>query len=136
MAGSALICAFVMVVLATPGSEVHRSTGDTGGAESWMMAIGGAIAWGILYDGKAPRDERDRVIDHRAQRAGYAALVIFLLVFLALLGFMPRPGMARFTHWLIANTLLLLVMLSGLVQYVVQLAHYVNDRRNSGIANG
>ena len=52
MAGSALICGFVAVVLMTPGSEVHRNTGGTGGYDSWVMFACGAIAWALLHEGQ------------------------------------------------------------------------------------
>ncbi len=135
MAGTAIICAYVIVVLLTPGSEVHRNSGDTGGVDSWTMFIGGAIAWAILIDRNAPRDERDHIIDAQGQKVGYASLVIFLIVFLLLLGFAPGPSMQRFTHWLIANTLLNLIMLSGLVQYLTQLILYWKDRRGNEVAH-
>ena len=41
MAGTAMICAYVVIVLLTPGSEVHRATGDTGGFDTWLMLGGG-----------------------------------------------------------------------------------------------
>lgn len=127
MAGTALICGFVGVVLMTPGSEIHRSVGDTGGADSWTMFAGGLIAWALIYDRDAVSDERDRAIDAQAQKVGYAALVILLLVFLLALGFAPKPVMARFTHWLIANTLLQLIMFAALAQYAAQLLGYARS---------
>jgi hypothetical protein len=127
MAGTALICGFVGVVLMTPGSEIHRSVGDTGGADSWTMLGGGLIAWALIYDRNAVSDERDRAIDAHAQKVGYAALVILLLVFLFALGFASKPAMARFTHWLIANTLLQLIMLATLAQYAAQLLAYARS---------
>lgn len=130
MAGTALICGFVMVVLMTPGSEVHRAVGGTGGYDSWMMFAGGGIAWYLLHDPKAPTDERDRAIDDHANRVGYTALVLLMLGFLLLLGFAPKPMMARFTHWLIANTLLNLIMFACLAQYVAQLLAYWRAARD------
>lgn len=127
MAGTALICGFVGVVLMTPGSEIHRSVGDTGGLDSWTMLAGGLIAWGLIYDRDAVSDERDRAIDAHAQKVGYAALVLFLFVFLLALGFAPKPAMLRFTHWLIANTLLQIIMLAALVQYATQLIGYARS---------
>jgi hypothetical protein len=92
------------------------------------MLGGGLIAWWLLYDPQAPVDERDRAIDALANRVGYSALVILLMFFLLMLGFAPKPTMARFTHWLIANTLLTLIMLATLAQYVAQLIAYWRDR--------
>jgi hypothetical protein len=131
VAGTALICGFVGVILMTPGSEVHRYTGDTGGHDSWIMFGGGLIAWWLLHDARAPVDERDRAIDAFSNRVGYSALVIMLLFFLFTLGFAPKPMMARFTHWLIANTLLTIIMLATLAQYLTQLIAYWRGRRGA-----
>jgi hypothetical protein len=130
MAGSALICGFVTVVLATPGSEVHRGTGDTGGYDTWVMLAAGALAWWLLHDADAAVDERDRAIDNHANRVGYTALVIFLLVFLFTLGFAPKDMLERFTHWLIANSLLNIITLTCVVQYAAQLLAYWRDARH------
>lgn len=130
MAGSALICGFVAVVLMTPGSEVHRTTGGTGGYDSWVMFACGAIAWALLHEGQSQAlDERDRAIDALANRVGYSTLIGLLAVFLLALGFAPKPWMERFTHWLIANTLLNLIMFAGLAQYAAQLLAYWRDAR-------
>ena len=128
LAGTAMIVGYVLVVLMTPGSEVHRTTGDTGGYDSWLMLAGGAIAWFVLYERGAPRDERDQANAAYGDRVGYWALVLLLVVFLLALGFAPRDAMQRFTHWLIANALLWLIMLANLLQYVAQLARYARER--------
>ncbi len=128
MAGTAMICAYVIVVLATPGSEVHRATGDTGGIDSWLMFAGGLIAYTIVYDGNLVRDERDLAIAAIGFRAGYIALTVLLITFLLMLGFAPRAWMHRFTHWLIANSLVTLIMLSCLAQYLAELICYWRDR--------
>jgi hypothetical protein len=85
-----------------------------------------------IRDRKSTQDERDRAIDAFANRVGYGTLIVLLLVFLFALGFAPKPAMARFTHWLIANTLLNLIMFSCLAQYVAQLAAYWRDARDLG----
>jgi hypothetical protein len=130
MSGSALIFGFVTVVLMTPGSEVHRGTGDTGGYDSWVMLAAGALAWWLLHDGEAPVDERDRAIDNHANRVGYTTLIVCLLVFLLTLGFAPKDQLARFTHWLIANSLLNLLTFTCMVQYLAQLLAYWRDARH------
>lgn len=131
LAGTALIVGFVACVLMTPGSEVHRSNGDTGGYDSWLMLLGAALAWWVLNPRGVPRDERDRDIAGYGDRVGYWALVLLLLAFLLTLGFAPPGTLQRFTHWLIANTLLALIMIASLVQYVAQLARYAHERRQS-----
>lgn len=129
LAGNALIVGFVVRVLAEPGSEVHRSTGDTGGIDSWLMVAGAAVAWWLLREPGDRHDERDREIAALGDRVGYWALVLLLLGFLLTLGFAPPGTLERFTHWLIANALLVLIMAAGVVQYTVQLARYARERR-------
>ena len=129
LAGNALIVGFVVRVLAEPGSEVHRSTGDTGGIDSWLMVAGAAVAWWLLREPGDRHDERDREIAALGDRVGYWALVLLLLGFLLTLGFAPPGTLERFTHWLIANALLVLIMAGGVVQYTVQLARYARERR-------
>jgi uncharacterized Tic20 family protein len=136
MAGTSMICAYVISVLMTPGSEVHRATGDTGGFDSWTMLAGAAIAWWLLHDSSAARDERDVAIDAYANKVGYTALVVLLLAFLLMLGFAPRASTQRFTHWLIANSLLTLIMLATLAQYVAQLICYWRDRQAIAAGGG
>jgi hypothetical protein len=131
LVGTALIVGYVLVVLMTPGSEVHRQTGDTGGFDSWLMLGGMGIAWYLLHQRGVSRDERDRDIAALGDRVGYWALCSLLIVFLLALGFAPPDRMQRFTHWLIANTLLSLVMLAHLMQYVVQLGRYARERGQS-----
>lgn len=130
MVGTALITGFVIAVLFQPGSEVHTRTGDTGGYDSWLILGGIVIAYSILRDPNLQRDERDRAIANLGTKAGYCALITLLIVFLLSLGFAPHDLMQRFTHWLIANILLTLIMLSCLVQYVAQLISYWLDMRN------
>lgn len=130
MVGTALITGFVVSVLFQPGSEVHTRTGDTGGYDSWLILIGTVIAYSILRDPNLQRDERDIAISNFGTKAGYCALITLLVVFLLSLGFAPHELMQRFTHWLIANALVTLIMLSCLVQYVAQLICYWLDMRN------
>ena len=129
LAGNALIVGFVVRVLAEPGSEVHRSTGDTGGLDSWLMVAGAAVAWWLLRERGDRHDERDRDIAAFGDRVGYWALVMLLLGFLLTLGFAPPGTLDRFTHWLIANALLVLIMAAGVVQHSAQLARYARERR-------
>ncbi len=130
MVGTALITGFVITVLFQPGSEVHTQTGGTGGYDSWLIFGGLVVAYFILRDPNLQRDERDIAISNFGTKAGYYALITLHIVFLLSLGFTPHDLMQRFTHWLIANVLVTLIMLSCLVQYVVQLICYWRDMHN------
>ncbi|MGH8106453.1 MAG: hypothetical protein ACREO2_09035 [Arenimonas sp.] len=130
MVGTALIAGFVIAVLFQPGSEVHTHTGDTGGFNSWIILGGVLIAYVILRNPDVQRDERDIAISNLGTKAGYIALIVLLIVFLLSLGFAPHDLTQRFTHWLIANALVTLILLSCLVQYVAQLICYWLDMRN------
>jgi hypothetical protein len=130
MTGTALISGFVIAVLFQPGAEIHTRTGDTGGYDSWLMLGGIAMAYFILRDPNLQRDERDVAIANLGTKAGYYALILLLSVFLLILGFAPRDLLQRFTHWLIANALVTLIMLSCLVQYIAQFIGYWMDMRH------
>jgi len=130
MVGTALITGFVIAVLFQPGSEVHTRTGDTGGYDSWLILGGMVMAYSILRDPNLQRDERDIAISNFGTKAGYCALITLLVVFLLSLGFAPHELMQRFTHWLIANVLVTLIMLSCLVHYIAQLICYWMDMRH------
>jgi magnesium-transporting ATPase (P-type) len=130
MVGTAMISGFVIAVLFQPGSEIHTATGDTGGYDSWLILGGIVIAYTILRNPDLRRDERDIAISNFGTKTGYYALIILLVIFLLSLGFAPHELMQRFTHWLIANVMVTLIMLSCLVQYVAQLMCYWLDMRN------
>lgn len=129
MTGTALIQGFVVAVLLQPGSEVHTVTGDTGGFDSWVMIAGLVLAYRILRNPDTRRDERDAAISALGTKASYASLVLQLTVLLLMLGFAPPDSMQRFTHWLLANTLVATIMLSTLVGWVVMLGCYWRDSR-------
>jgi len=97
---------------------------------SFVIFAGMLIGYYILRDPSLQRDERDIAISNFGTKAGYYALITLLLTFLLSLGFAPHENMQRFTHWLIANSLVTLIMLSCLVQYVAQLISYWQDMRN------
>lgn len=130
MSGTALICGFVITVLYQPGSEVHTKTGGTGGYDSWLMFGGVLIAYLILRNKNPQIDERDINISHAGTKAGFYSLIFFLSILIFSLGFAPKDVMQRFTHWLIANLLVCLIMLSCLAQYMAQLFCYWRDSHN------
>lgn len=142
MMGTALIEGYVLVVLLTPGSEVHRVPGDTGGYDSWVMIAGAVISYLILRspsgqsDSATQLDERDIAISNSAVKAGYCCLIALLCIFLLLLGFASQALMQCFTHWLIANTLLTIMMLAVLFQQIVQLTLYWRDARQIAANHG
>lgn len=135
LVGTALICGFIVAVLFQPGSEVHTTTGDTGGFDSWLILGGMLIAYSILREHKPQHDERDIAIANLGTKAGYYALIVLVIIFLLSLGFAPNHLLERFTHWLIANLLLTLIMMSSLVQCIAQLICYWRDARNLGERN-
>lgn len=115
-AGTAMIVGFVAVILMTPGSEVHRRTGDTGGAATWTM-VGGLILGGyILKSRENLRDERDQAIAVRAERAGYTVCTVLVVALSLYLAFAPPPWRERMTHWLIGNILIELLSVTYLFQ--------------------
>ncbi len=124
LAVTALLCAFGIVTLLHPGSELHTRTGDTGGWDSWTMILGAVISYSLLRNRDAQSDERDRAIAALGNRAGYASLIALLVALLLALGFAPRPFLARATHWLLANVLVMLILLSALARQAAMLLAY------------
>lgn len=129
MVGTAMINGFLIVVLLTPGSEVHTHTGGTGGWQTWTMFIGAVVAWAIVRKPEVPRDERDRAIRALGDRVGYFSVCLLLVVLSLHLGFAPKPQLARMTHWLLGNALIAVIMLATLTQQVAQLFAYHRDAR-------
>lgn len=130
MVGTALLCGYVISILIQPGSEFHTQTGDTGGFDSWLILAGMVVAAITLRSRDVRRDERDIAISNLGIKVGYTALIVLLIIMLLSLGFAPQPIMQRFTHWLLANTLLSMIMLACLAQYLAQLICYWMDMRN------
>ena len=87
------------------------------------------MAYRILRNPDTRRDERDAAISALGTKASYASLVVQLTVLLVMLGFSPPDTLQRFTHWLLANTLLATIMLSTLVGWAVMLGCYWRESR-------
>ena len=115
-AGTALIVGYMAVVLTRPGSEIHSSTGDTGGKVTWTMVGGLIMAGYILKKRGEVRDERDLAIGHRAERVGYCVCVTLVIALSLFLGFAPFPMRERMTHWLLGNLLIQLLSIAFLSQ--------------------
>lgn len=131
MTGTALICGFLLVVLATPGSEVHRHTGDTGGWHTWILFGCAVVAWSIVRRTDVRHDERDRAIRAQGHQVGYHAVCLLLMALSLFLGFGAPEHRVRLTHWLLGNLLIALILLATLAQQVAQLAAYHRDARAS-----
>lgn len=114
--GTAMIVGFVFVVLMTPGSEIHRRSGDTGGYATWLMVGGLVLASYLLKNKENIRDERDLAIAIRAERAGYTVCMALVAALSLFLGFAPPPMRERMTHWLIGNILIQLLSITFLFQ--------------------
>lgn len=129
MVGTAMICGFLIVVLLTPGSEVHTRVGGTGGWQTWTMFIGAVVAWALVRKPEVPRDERDRAIRALGDKVGYFSVCLLLVLLALFLGFAPPDQRVRLTHWLLGNTLIAVIMLATLTQQVAQLFAYHRDAR-------
>lgn len=125
--GTAMICGFLVMVLLTPGSEVHTRTGDTGGKHTWTMFAGAVVAWLITRRPGVPRDERDRAIAALGDKVGYFSVCLLLVVLALHLGFTPKVYMQRVTHWLLGNTLIAVILIGTLAQQMAQLLAYRRD---------
>jgi hypothetical protein len=128
-AGTGILMGHLLASLAMPGVDLHVGSGNTLAIDSWLVLFA-MLASALVFRGDArDRDERDRVIAARGVGAGYAALIVLLVILLFFLGFAPPDVRAPLTHWILANALSGLIVASILVMQFVQLVGYAPDRR-------
>lgn len=131
LAGEALIGGYLITSLSQQGFafEMHSVAGHTMAVDTWTMVAGAVVSYFILHDGAVRRDERDLAHAALALRAGFAALLIFLIAMILGLGFGPPELLARLAPALLAHVLIVILVVAFLVQHVTQLVAYWRDAR-------
>jgi hypothetical protein len=129
LAGTGILFGHMIVALASPGVDLHLGSGNTLAIDSWTILLGMGLS-AIVFRGDAhERDERHHAIAARGVRAGYAALIVLLIILLFYLGFAPPDARQPLTHWVLANLLSGLIVTSVLAMHFVQLLGYAPDGR-------
>jgi hypothetical protein len=125
-AGTGILLGHLFAALST-GLDLHVGSGNSLAIDSWTI-LGSMMVSALVFNGDArERDERDRAIAARGLRAGYAALIVQLILLLLYLGFTPPNLRVVLTHWVLTNLLIGLIVSSILIMYLVQLSGYAAD---------
>lgn len=128
LAGTAMISAHLATVLLNPHIDLHVGQGNYLALDNWTLIVGVMVSAFVFRADRHERDERDDRIDARGTRWGYGILIALLVVLLLYMGFAPRPWQSALTHWILANALIALILVSFVARQCVQLSGYAQDR--------
>lgn len=131
LAGTGILCGHLVIALSNPSVDLHVGSGNTLAIDSWTILLAMVLSAVVFHGDARERDERHHAICARGVRAGYAALIVQLIVLLLYLGFAPPDLRQPLTHWVLANLLSALIIASVLVVHFVQLLGYTHDGREA-----
>jgi hypothetical protein len=130
-AGNALIVGHIVAAVLLVRDDLRLGNDNTLAIDSWTIALGQFAATLLFRRDEKERDERHAAIAARGVRAGYTALIVFLIVLLGWLAYAPPPQRSALTHFVLANMLLVLVFVSYGVMLLRQLLDYAIDTRQA-----
>lgn len=133
-AGNALIVGHVAASVLLVGDELRLGHNNTLAIDSWTIALGQLVATLLFRRDEKERDERHVAIAARGVRAGYTALIVFLIVLLGWLAYAPPPQRAALSHFVLANMMLVTILASYGVMLLRQLIDYAIDTRQAQAA--
>lgn len=125
--GFALLLGHLAAGLALVGEALRLGGGNSLAIDSWLM-VGAAISTELIFRHKRRvSDERDEAIAGKGVAAGY--LTSGVLTVVLALGLVLTPSSTRDTlsHFVIANLLVAVILISYLAQLVVRLREYRAD---------
>jgi len=128
-AGNGILLGHLAAALSLPGVDLHVGSGNTLALDSWTILAAMLVSAFVFHGDARERDERDQTIAARGLRAGYAALILLLVLLLLYLGFAPLALRQALTHWILTNLLIGLIVASFLAMHCVQLLGYAADGR-------
>ena len=95
--------------------------------DSWVLVLGGVLAWAIARDPRPRRDERDAQIATLGLRWSHYTLVGLIAAGLVPLGYGWTASVAAMSHAMIAQLLIVALMVSWVVDSAVRLREYRRD---------
>jgi hypothetical protein len=116
------------------GDDLRLGNDNTLAIDSWTIALGQLVATLLFRRDEKERDERHAAIASRGVRAGYTALIVFVIVLLGWLAYAPPPQRAALSHFVLANLLLVAAFVSYGVMLLRQLIDYAIDTRQAQAA--
>jgi hypothetical protein len=110
-----------------PGFDLHGRIGHALAIDDWMLILGAVASYWIARDPEPRRDERDAVLAAQALAAAHTAMLLMLAALALMLGLGLVPGLARASQPLIAQLLILVLLLQGLLCNGLRLWLYRRD---------
>jgi hypothetical protein len=126
-AGNSLILGHLVVALILVQGDLRLGNGNSLAVDSWTLVLGQCVAALAFHRDRNEHDERHEAIRARGVRAGYATLIVGLIVVILWLAFMPPPLRSALTDFVLANALIILLLASYGVMLLVQLIAYARD---------
>jgi hypothetical protein len=126
-AGNSLILGHLVVALILVQGDLRLGNGNSLAVDSWTLVLGQFVAALAFHRDRNEHDERHDAIHARGVRAGYAALIVGLIVVILWLAFMPPPLRSALTDFVLANALIILLLDYYGVMLLVQLIAYARD---------
>lgn len=102
--------------------QVHAFASD-----SWLLVLGGVLAWAIARDPRPRHDERDAQIATLGLRWSHYTLVGLIGVGLMPLAYGWTPGVRALSHAMIAHLLIIALIVSWVVDSFIRLREYQRD---------
>lgn len=130
-AGSSLILGHLVAAILLVGDDLRVGHGNILAIDSWTMVLGQSLAALAFRRDRGERDERHEAILARGVGAGYASLIVGVILLLAWMAFTPPAFRSALSHFVLANVLIALILASYGAMLVVQLAGYAKDSREA-----
>jgi len=127
LAGTALVLGHLTTAILLAGNELRVGQGNTLAVDSWTLVAAQMIAALLFRRDSQENDERHAGIAARGVRVGYATLIAVLIPVIAWLAFTPPGARVMLSHFVLANTLIALLLVSYAVLLFVQLVDYASD---------
>jgi len=127
LAGTALVLGHLVTAILLAGNDLRVGQGNTLAVDSWTLVTAQIVA-ALLFRGDSKvQDERHAGIAARGVRVGYATLIAVLIPVIAWLAFTPPGARVVLSHFVIANALIALLLVSYAALLFVQLVDYARD---------
>lgn len=131
LAGAALVLGHLAASILLAGDNLRLGSGNSLATDNWTMEAGHMIAALLFRADIRTQDERHAPIVARGIRAGYATLILLPLPLLAWMIVMPLALRTLLTHFVLANIVVTIMVVSYVVMLLVQLFAYAKDARDA-----
>lgn len=127
LAGTALVLGHLVAAILLAGNDLRVGQGNTLAIDSWTLVAAQLIAELLFRRDRNAQDERHIGIAARGVRVGYATFILVLIPGIAWLAFTPPGARTALSHFVVANALIALLLVSYAAMLFVQLVDYARD---------